>query len=484
MRCLTLADALSQRSATVRFVSRHLPEHLRLMLAAKGHEFVSLKSSFSEVGVDALAHAHWLGTSQYVDAQECIHALSDQVWDWLIVDHYALDICWEAAHRLSARNILVIDDLANRQHNCDLLLDQNVYADMDTRYKGKVPANCRLLLGPSYALLRDKFRQLHGQVKPRTGPVKRVLVFYGGVDIDNYTGRTIEALVNFGTKDLKIDVVIGARHPHGKLIVAECAEHQFNCYVQTNCMAELMLGADLAIGAGGSATWERCCLGLPTFTICTAENQARQVADAASEGLLYAPEITSDLVDGIGRHLRVLFENPHLRQSISRSAMEVVDGRGVLRVIGMLDCSNIKIRLAVKEDSKSLFEWRNHLSVRTVSNNTEMLDWESHQRWFESALDDPNRSLLIGHRDGMPVGVVRFDLQGSGSEVSIYLVPGMRGAGLGGKLLRSAERWYSDNRSEVQTLRAHVRRGNGSSQRLFIEAGYHEESTAYTKRLK
>ena len=118
------------------------------------------------------------------------------------MDHYALDARWESVLRQTAKKTLVIDDIADRQHDCDVLLDQNFYADMQTRYTGKVPEHCQLLLGPRYALLREEFRQLREQITPRTGPVKRVLVFFGGVDADNYTARAIKALANIGSHDL------------------------------------------------------------------------------------------------------------------------------------------------------------------------------------------------------------------------------------------------------------------------------------------
>ena len=482
-RCLTLADALKQRSAQIRFVSRHLPEPLKDSLAAKGHQFVPLDSGSIETISGDLAHAHWLGTSQQADAQDSIQALSDRVWDWLIVDHYALDAYWESALRQTAKNILVIDDLADRKHDCDVLLDQNFHADVETRYTAKVPAHCRLLLGPRYALLRDEFRQLREQVKLRTGQVKRVLLFFGGVDADNYTGRAIEAVANLVIEGLHVDVVIGAQHPSREQIELACAEHQFHCHVQTSRMAELVAASDLAIGAGGSATWERCCLGLPTFSICTADNQARQIADAASEGLLYAPEIKDDLTHAIGRHLYALMENSYLRLSISRNAMQAVDGRGVSRVVGNLRCNDIKIRVARWEDSEKLFEWRNHPTIRAISRNPGAIDWKDHQEWFAAVLTSPDRLLLIGQREGVPVGVVRFDIQGEEAEVSIYLVPGIKEAGLGRDLLQSAERWFAASRPKVGKVRAHVLGSNERSGRLFLGSGYRVESTSYSKRL-
>ena len=214
MRCLTLADALKPSGAQIRFVSRHMPEHLRVMLSSNGHEFALLNGVSSEQTAYGSSYAHWLGVSQAQDARDTTHALFGQTWDWLIVDHYALDAGWETALRSSAKYILVIDDIADRQHDCDVLLDQNFYADMDTRYTGKVPAHCQLLLGPRFALLREEFRRMREHIKPRIGPVKRVLIFFGGVDAENYTLCAIEALACLSNSDLNVGVVIGAQHPH------------------------------------------------------------------------------------------------------------------------------------------------------------------------------------------------------------------------------------------------------------------------------
>lgn len=482
MRCLTLADELTQRGAQIRFVSRHLPEYLASLLAAKGYELARLDSAENDAAFDELAHAYWLGCSQAQDAKDSIKALSDRAWDWLIVDHYALDSRWESKLRQAAPKILAIDDIADRQHDCDALLDQNFYADMNTRYAGKVPDHCRLLFGPRYALLREEFRQLREQVEPRKGSVQRILVFFGGVDADNYTGRAIQSLIDLGVADMQVDVVIGAQHPCREAIEAASIHPHFTCHVQTNRMAELMAAADLSIGAGGGATWERCSLGLPTIAICTAENQCKQVADAASEGLVYSPDqdYQFDLI--VERHIRSFMENSYLRQLISRNAMQAVDGKGVLRVVAGMGCSGIVMRTAMADDSESLFAWRNHPAIRAVSRNSGLINWEDHSRWFASLLSDPNRVLLIGQRDGVPIGVVRFDTQDHRVEVSIYLVPGITGCGR--DLLHSAEMWFAQNRFGINTFHADVLGANERSHQLFLSAGYEVESTSYFKKLQ
>jgi UDP-2,4-diacetamido-2,4,6-trideoxy-beta-L-altropyranose hydrolase len=334
MRCLALANALKQHDVQIRFISRHLPEYLRNMLVTNAHEFMQLESNLGKTNFDDLLHAHWLGASQHTDAQESVHALSDQLWDWLVVDHYALDIRWESMLRQTVKRILVIDDIADRQHNCDILLDQNYYMDMDERYTGKVPEQCRLLLGPYYALLGVEFRRRHKESKSRNGPVKRILVCFGGIDAENYTGCTIDYLLEMNNSNLNVDVVIGAQHPRHEKITETCMQHGFNCYVQTDKMAELMVNADLAIGAGGSATWERCCLGLPAIVFAVAKNQERASRALADRGVVYLGRIEEFSVE-----IKCAIKYFHVASRLhvmSVKAAELVDGQGAVRLSDML----------------------------------------------------------------------------------------------------------------------------------------------------
>lgn len=483
MRCLTLADGLKQLGAHIRFVSRELPVHFRDMLTTKDMEFALLDSKVGITLPDDLAHSHWLGVSQAQDAQETLQALSDQSWDWLIVDHYALDTRWESLLHGTVKKIMVIDDIADRQHDCDVLLDQNFYTDMQTRYISKVPPHCQLLLGPHYALLRDEFRKLREQVQPRTGAVKRILVFFGGVDADNYTGRIVDVLSEMHIPELHVDVVIGAQHPCRIEIETRCAELGYICHVQTDKMAELMMTADLAIGAGGSAVWERCCLGVPSLSICVASNQHKQIVDAAQNGLLYAL-LSAELTNEFKIHITALFKNECLRQLISNIAMKIVDGRGTIRVANvLLGMSEIRIRPANQDDSPKLFEWRNHAAIRAVSRNHDLISWEDHQSWFIVVMNDNDRMLLIGYTGDDPIGVVRFDKRPDFAEVSIYLVPDGGHTGKGRNLLLSAEQWLKVNRPDIKHVLATVLGENELSQKLFLRAHYQVETIRYRKKL-
>jgi UDP-2,4-diacetamido-2,4,6-trideoxy-beta-L-altropyranose hydrolase len=445
-------------------------------------EYIPLSTDVIIDPIDELAHSSWLGTSQTQDAQATVKALDGQPWDWIIVDHYALDERWERTVRANCKKLMVIDDLADRQHDCDVLLDQNFYSDMQSRYNGKVPVQCQLLLGPRYALLREEFRTLREQINVRAGDVKKILVFFGGVDADNHTNLAIQALAELNVTQ-SVDIVIGAQHPNREQIKQACIANGFICHIQTTRIAELMADADLAIGGGGTATWERCCLGLPTISFCLAENQRKLIGDAALAGLLYAPISRRNLVEVIRDHVNSLLENPALIKLISNTAMKFVDGKGSLRIISALGINPIEIKQAGKDDSINIYEWRNNKKIRDVSINSGAISWEEHQRWFDAVLTDKNRELIIGTAENKPVGVVRFDIENDVAEVSIYLVPEAGYAGQGRNLLLSAERWLNANRPEIKRIRASVLAENDASKNLFFASSYHVNKICYQKDL-
>lgn len=332
MRCLALADFLRTRGAKTRFLCRSITDALADLVRGHAHELRVLQARKNDQPDEKVQHAHWLHTRQCCDAEDSLKALVDDNWDWIIVDHYALDAEWEAVVRSLAPRILVIDDIADRNHDCDLLLDQNYYTDIRQRYAGKVPEHCHMLLGPRYALLRQEFRNFRAETTPRIGPVKRVLVFFGGVDAANHTTIALESLASLHYPQLHVDAVVGSAHPQLDKIKSTCSHYGFSCHVQTSRMAELIACADLAVGAGGSTMWERCCLGLPTLTLTVANNQCQAVSDAAKNGLLIAPETNAPSVAELQSHMKSLIEDAKLRSAISKKSMRFVDGLGSKRV--------------------------------------------------------------------------------------------------------------------------------------------------------
>lgn len=487
MRCLTLANALRQGGAQIRFVSRVLPPHLVDMVAARGLEFVGLQDDGEVHGRGDLAHSSWLRTSQSQDAHDTAEALGDRKWDWLVVDHYALDGRWESAMRSATSRLMVIDDLADRLHDCDLLLDQNLYRDMSSRYADKVPSHCRMLLGPRHALLRPEFAELRKRVRPRTGDVKRILLSFGGVDAGNFTGKTIRALSGLDRQNIAVDVVIGAQHPNRQEIEESCVALGLDCHVQTPRMAELTAAADIAIAAGGSATWERCCLGLPSFSLCTADNQRQQLADAAAAGLLYAPSIPGDASESIRHHAIGLIENPALLQWLSCNAMNAVDGLGVLRCIAEMGAScgdQVSIRRATDEDAARVWPWRNDASTRRHFFDPSSVSLERHLAWWRGSLTDPRRVLLIGEQVTHAFGVLRFDFESSASAlVSIYLDPAMTGRGLGAPLILAGLDWLRTHHPEMDSVKAEILATNAASLRVFQAAGFSEQYQVLVRKI-
>jgi UDP-2,4-diacetamido-2,4,6-trideoxy-beta-L-altropyranose hydrolase len=228
-----------------------------------------------------------LGADWTIDAEQTQIGIGARLVDWLIVDHYAIDARWERTLRPLCRKLMVIDDLADRVHDCDLLLDQNYYRNQNQRYVGLLTEQCRTLLGPGYVLLRPQFAETKKMYKERDGIVRRILVFFGGSDPTNLTGTVLSALQQLNKLEISVDVVVGLTNPNQKEIRALCDNlPNVNLYCNVSNMAALILKADLGIGAGGSAMWERCFLGLPTITVVSAENQLHTTEDVADIGAI------------------------------------------------------------------------------------------------------------------------------------------------------------------------------------------------------
>lgn len=302
MRCLTLAKQLQKKQeADVVFVMRDLPGNLINLVEREGFQVFVLPRA--EQNISLCGYEQWLTVPVVQDAQETLEMLQRHFHtvDRLVVDSYALDYRWEQALRVIAKQIIGIDDLANRKHDCDILLDQNFYRNKDYRYDGLVPKHCQLLLGPEHALLRDEFYEVKKHIRKRDGKIRKILVFYGGSDLTNETSKAITALLsvhekvqnNAGTEssniqaDFTVDVIVGLSNPHRQEIEMLCSQYDYiNYYCQVSNMAEFMNEADLMLGAGGSTTWERLYLQLPAIVTAIADNQVEICRDCAEAGMI------------------------------------------------------------------------------------------------------------------------------------------------------------------------------------------------------
>lgn len=487
MRCLALANELREQGADVTFVCREHPGHLFDVIESYNFRLLRLSIPvFSTKG--SLVHAHWLGGTQEEDSQQTLSVLTTiGKADWLIVDHYALDIVWESAMREIADHIMVIDDLADRGHDCDVLLDQNLQlADFDARYEKLVPNHCKQLLGPKYALLRPEFLQAQTCNKSRVAETLRVFVFFGSSDLTNETVKTLRSIQQLGRTGITTDLVVGYANPYQEEI-AEICTHIENIKVhrQVKNMAKMMAGADIAIGAGGITMWERCSLGLPSIVMSVAENQQAGCEAAARQGaIVYLGASASVGEDLLLAAMRVLVAAPAFLQSISLKSAALVDGKGVIRVARQLLGSKMILRRATPSDCESIFHWRDAEETRKFSNTTSRISLQDHRAWYRNVLDNNDQQLLIGELDKQPVGVLRIDRDGKRAVVSVYLVPGNYGKGFGGQIIEQGIAWVKLHWAELVCLEAIIKDENKVSKSVFLEAGFKCSVCTYVNELR
>jgi UDP-2,4-diacetamido-2,4,6-trideoxy-beta-L-altropyranose hydrolase len=337
IRCRTLAAKLKQAGAEVVFMCREHHGNLNKFLENEGFEVRSLVLP-SVTAATSDSYAAWLGVSQITDAQETIQGLRGYRPDLLIVDHYALNTEWHKQLRPFIGRLMVIDDLFNRSHDCDFLLDQNLTA-CEKNYETLVSARCQRLLGTDYALLSDEYSKLRQQGDACSGQLNKVLIYFGGVDPDNLSGMALKALSEDNLKEVEVSLVIGANNPPYKHELLQQAQQRPNTVVlePQKSLSELMFDTDLMIGAGGATSWERLCLGVPSVIVTLAENQQYISSTLDKFGLAVhlgsSEQVTEkDFFSAVDE----LAQQPEKLVSMSAAGRGLVDGQGCARVVDVL----------------------------------------------------------------------------------------------------------------------------------------------------
>jgi len=339
MRCLTLADSLRTHGADCRFVSVESEGHLCDVVEARGfpvHRMASRNGRVAGYPTDTRStYSSWLGVSEEEDARQIRDLLLVNPVDWIVLDHYALGAIWQREIRPWCRRLFVIDDLADRAHDCDALLDQNL-GRAKTDYDSLVPADCQRLIGPGYALLRSEFALFRAESLRRRsdGRCRSIIVTMGGVDRHNVTGSVLQALDRADLEaDIMVTAVLGGTAPWKDAVLAQADGMSVRTEVIVNAtnMAQLMRDADLAIGAAGSTSWERCCMGLPTLQVTLEDNQ-KLIAEALN-GQGAAVSFDRDSIpETVGHACSRISRDPERLAAMSASAASVTDGLGAARV--------------------------------------------------------------------------------------------------------------------------------------------------------
>jgi len=494
MRCLTLADALTADGVECHFICREHSGSLSDTIKAKGHHIYSLPmasdSNSGNIDEQLPVHASWVGSDWRTDAQQTRDYIEKLKPEWLVVDHYGLDFRWEQRLRSTCTNLMVIDDLADRNHECNLLLDQT-FGRQPSLYEARVPRDCEILTGADFMLLRPEFsrdRNYSLQSK-QTGKLKKILINLGGADKDNLTGKVLDSFKSMSlAPDTKIIVVVGGAFPWAEQVAltAKTLAYHVDIFSNVTNMAELMSECDLAIGAAGSTSWERCCMGLPSVILVSADNQV-EVAKSLEQcnAVIRLQDIDCYSLQLEEIILKLQNERSDLL-SMSLSARKVTDGSGVENVkramfpIPMINNQGVSLRQATKSDCDLVFEWQTQPGMRKHFGDPKTPAYKDHCRWFLNSLDNKYRDLFIVMHSGRSAGVLRLDQYVEKDvvfEVSILLDEKYQRLGIAGRALGLLRREWPD-----RTLVAFVKEENTPSKILFESSGYTFDGKRYVSR--
>lgn len=467
VRCLTLAKVCRKLGADITFFCADLGGNLTSLVAAEQFPLRMLPAQGEGAG-PSFATADSLA---FLAAAEV-----DEAYDWLVVDHYQLGAEWERSARRRARKVLVIDDLADRAHHADVLLDQNLVAGYQTRYEGLVDQACLMLLGPRFALIQKAFRDWKAAALGEKAGT-RVLVYFGASDQYRLTEKTVTALLAMEL-DFAVDIVIGPRTPDAAAIRQAVAQDaRFTVHDLLPSLAPLLASASLAVGGSGATNWERICFAVPTVTIVLAENQRAIDEELMRRGaVLSLGDAGSLTVDAIGAALRGVFERRLAFPGLAALA-RTIDAWGSLRVAHSLlvAAQPFVLRPAEESDVMPLFNWANDPDVRRFALDPLPIPLAGHQRWFAAKLADPDncRIYIAGRADGTTMGYVRFERRDGAWTVSYALDGACRGQGLGRPLLAMGIARLFETVGDVE-LRAQVRQYNAASLRIFRQMAFQQ----------
>ncbi|WP_257264246.1 UDP-2,4-diacetamido-2,4,6-trideoxy-beta-L-altropyranose hydrolase [Endozoicomonas sp. ONNA2] len=491
-RCLTLADALKKAGYLCHFICREHHGHLGPLIRQKNFRLTLLPVNQDE-NIHRESYQTWLGGDWVEDAKLTEKAIKDsniKEVDLLIVDHYSLDNHWQKKIRKICKNIIAIDDLANRKIDADIIIDQT-YERQEGDY---IPWMCNtetsLLVGSRYALLRPEFYLFRKKSLPKRKTISAppcILISLGGSDQNNVSSQILESLSELYTaNELRVILVIGANNPHAQKLEKQCQllPFQTELHIATDQICQLMIESDIAIGAAGTTSWERCALGLPTITICMANNQKKVLQGLAKNNAIL-PFPLSEVSNT--SELKKTIENCLEKHAeISESARNVTDGLGVKRVLMHLlnehirDGKTLKFHAGTMKEMGKLFHWQTAPETRRFSRNPKAPTWDEHQTWYLNKLNQPDCFLHFMIIEGKEVGMLRFDpVDGSDNyEISILVAPecyrlGIAEAGL--KLMRKIYPEFN--------FIATVLPGNLASHSLFKRLGYKQISESEYQNL-
>lgn len=258
--------------------------------------------------------------------------------DLLVVDHYGLDAEFETLCRGWTRRIMVIDDLADRTHDCDVLVDPTADRTKED-YRGLVGDHCRLLLGSRFALLRAGFRDTVPKRRNRDRTGTRIVIGFGLSDPHNMTERAIQGIAATGL-EARLDVALGVAAPTLPRLRDVIADSPLDITLHPGAedIERLFAEADIAVGAAGGMCWERCAMALASVVVVTADNQRHNAAALDSHGAAVVLGTQEDVgPQEIGQAVATLAGHPEDMKHMSKQARSLCDGLGTVRIAEALN---------------------------------------------------------------------------------------------------------------------------------------------------
>ena len=512
-RCLALAQALSDMRAAPLFVCRRhdmvsshvlpqdypcywLPGSALKVASPPAPDALASPPALDALDENTSPYVAWGGVSWQQDADETINALKQDPPLWLVVDHYAWDARWHQRVRSALRcKVMVIDDLADRLLDADLVLNQNIHADHQARYEKLLDPKRlkrRFLFGPQFALLSGAYATAPRYVFSQT--VRSIGIFMGGTDPDDISSQALKACREVAQFKGQVVLVSSSVSPHHAQRQALAAT-----WPQTHVVADLpdlasfFAEHDLQIGSGGGAAWERCCMGAPTLACTLAANQDAVLPQLAAAGALELVDVlTSDSPSRVlGEKVRSLIFNSARRHQLSLQASRWVDGQGARRVAAAMSLvmhADLRLRRVVSSDEQLLLGWSNDTQTRLSAFSPNIIQPQTHSSWLRLKLSQPEHCvfLIAEAHNGVPVGTIRFDL---GSDhfnadenvwcLSYSIDPAFRGLGLGRALVELGGGFMAKVSHAPSVLQALVKVDNYPSAKIFASMCFSKAETEH-----
>ncbi|MCE0556226.1 UDP-2,4-diacetamido-2,4,6-trideoxy-beta-L-altropyranose hydrolase [Motilimonas sp. E26] len=465
MRCLTLANSLAQCGVECIFICREMSGFQPDKIESQGYRlyYLTAQSNSDETG----------------DAQATLEILTTLTPSWLIVDHYHLNSEWQHTIKqgggLAHTKLMVIDDLCRPAPYADLLLDQSL-GRQDTDYK-HLPAECKLALGVDYTLLNAAFieQRAAAEAKRRHFAHRELLVSIGATDPLNLTQLVIDGLAYLSTEIYpKVTIVLSKSAPylnHVELAIAQQHNRNIILIKDATNMASLMLNADFAIGACGTSSWERACLGLPCLSFVSADNQVFISQSMHKAGLCQL--VDADISPQQLAQQLTLTSQPDIAKAMSQAGFNMISGQGCQRLVTTLFKSSpleVKLRTFLASDEAQIFQWQQAPNIRQFARTPTPPTWPEHHRWFQKMMHNDDHNYII-QWNGLPCGLIRLTPQVEDWEVSILIAQAFHGIGIASRALTELQCKHP------VVMTAEISPMNKASIKLFLQAGFYPISS-------